>query len=134
RRSAYMGYGGTAEYMQYLRDIVVVLMIEKQGAIERLEEILSVPGVDMIQWGPADYSISIGRPGELGSPEVKAVERRVLETATSMGVPPRCEINSVDQAKYYLDMGVRHFCIGTDIGVWYQWCAQQGEAMRRALE
>ena len=134
RRSAYMAYGGTPEYVQYLRDIVVVLMIEKKGAIERLEDILAVPGVDMIQWGPADFSVSVGRPGAWSSPEIKAVERRVFETALAMGVPPRCEINSADQAKYYLDMGVRHFCVGTDIVVWYEWCRHNGEAMRRALE
>jgi 4-hydroxy-2-oxoheptanedioate aldolase len=134
RRSAYMGYGATPEYLQYLRDVVVVLMIEKKSAVEQLEEILAVPGVDMIQWGPADYSVSIGRPGEWGSPDLKAVERRVFETALKAGVPPRCEINSADQAKYFLDMGVRHFCIGTDVFVWYDWCKQNGEAMRKVLE
>ena len=134
RRSTYINDGASPAYMQYLRDIVVVLMIEKKGAIDNLEEILAVPGVDMIQWGPADYSISIGRPGEWASPEIKAVERRVFETAIKMGVPPRCEINSPAQAKYFLDMGVRHFCIGTDVFVWFDWCKQNGAAMRKALE
>ncbi len=134
RRMAYMGYGGTRDYVQYLREIVVVLMIEKKSAVEQLEEILAVPGVDMIQWGPADYSVSIGRPGEWNHPEIKAVEKRVFETAIRMGVPPRCEINSPEQAPYFLDMGVRHFCIGTDLVVWYDWCRQNGEAMRKVLE
>ena len=46
-----------------LEEIVVVLMIEKRQAVEQLDEILAVPGIDMIQWGPADYAMSIGRPG-----------------------------------------------------------------------
>ena len=50
-----------------------------------------------------------------------------------MGVPPRAEINSADEAKYFLDMGVRHFCIGTDINILYNWCRQQGDALRKAL-
>jgi 2-keto-3-deoxy-L-rhamnonate aldolase RhmA len=37
-----MGYGGSLEYVQALRDIVVVLMIEKRGAVENLEEILEI--------------------------------------------------------------------------------------------
>jgi len=122
------------DYVQAIRDVVVVLMIEKKGAVEQLEEILSLPGVDMIQWGAADYTISVGRPGQWTSPETKAVERRVFETALKMGVPPRCEINSPDAAKYYLDMGVRHFCIGSDVMVWFDWCKKSGEAMRKALE
>jgi 2-keto-3-deoxy-L-rhamnonate aldolase RhmA len=133
RRFAYMGYGGGADYVQALRDVVVVVMIEKRGAVEQLEEILSIPGVDMIQWGPADYTMSIGRAGERGLPEVKAVERRVIEAALKMGIPPRAEIGNVDQAKYYLDLGVRHFCIGTDISILFDWWKRNGDAMRQAL-
>ena len=139
RRMSYHLYGRPTEqiyqdYVQALRDVVVVLMIEKRGAVDQLEEILALPGVDMIQWGPADYSISVGRPGQWASPEITAVEKRVFETALRMGVPPRCEIDSPDRAKYYLDMGVRHFCLGTDLMVWFNWCRTQGEAMRRALD
>jgi 2-keto-3-deoxy-L-rhamnonate aldolase RhmA len=134
RRFTYMGYGGTKEYVQALRDIVVVIMIEKRGTIESLEEVLSVPGVDMIQWGGSDYSMSVGRAGERSSPEMQVVERRVFETAVKMGVPPRAEINTADQAKYYLDMGVRHFCIGTDINILHNWWKSQGDTLRKAIE
>jgi 4-hydroxy-2-oxoheptanedioate aldolase len=133
RRFSYMGYGGSPEYVQALRDIVVMIMVEKQTAVEQLEEILAVAGVDMIQWGPADYTMSIGRPGERSSPEVKAVERKVFETALKLGVEPRAEISSVDQAKYFLDLGVRHFCIGTDISILYEWWKANGEQLRKAV-
>lgn len=122
------------EYVQSIRDTVVALMIEKRGAVEHLEEILDLPGLDMIQWGAADYSISIGRPGEWATPETQAVERRVFGTALKAGIPPRCEISTPDEAKRYLDMGVRHFCVGTDLLVWARWCRTTGEAMRKAME
>jgi 4-hydroxy-2-oxoheptanedioate aldolase len=134
RRFAYMGYGGTAEYVQALRDVVVMLMIEKRGATDHLEEILSLPGVDMIQWGPADFTMNIGKAGERRNPEVLAMEKHVFQTALKMGVHPRAEINSPDDAKYYLDMGVRHFSIGTDIFILNQWFKTNGDAMRKALE
>jgi 2-keto-3-deoxy-L-rhamnonate aldolase RhmA len=134
RRMVYMsGYGGNAEYVQAMRDIVVVLMIEKKGAVENLDEILSLDGLDMIQWGPADYSMSIGKPGGMRDPEVKAVERRVIEAALKKGVQPRAEINDIDGAKYYLDLGVRHFCIGTDLLILHDWFKQKGEGMRKAI-
>jgi 4-hydroxy-2-oxoheptanedioate aldolase len=129
-----MGYGGTPEYVQALRDIVVVLMIEKQGAVDNLEEILSIDGVDMIQWGGSDYSMSIGKAGQRYTPEIKAVEQKVIETAIKMGVPPRAEINTADQAKYYLDLGVRHFCIGTDIAILHGWFKAHGENLRKAID
>jgi 4-hydroxy-2-oxoheptanedioate aldolase len=133
RRFAYMNHAGTSGYVQALRDVVVMIMIEKQAAVERLEEILSVKGIDMVQWGPADYSMSIGRPGERNSSEVKAAERRVFETALKMGVPPRAEITSVDQAKYYLDLGVRHFNIGADLSILFNWWKTNGDELRKAL-
>lgn len=134
RRFTYMGYGGTPEYVQALRDIVVVLMIEKRGAVENLEEILEIKGVDMIQWGGSDYSMSVGKAGQRSSPEIKATEKQVMETALRMGVPPRAEINTADQAKYYLDLGVRHFCIGTDVNILFNWWKEHGDNLRKAVE
>ena len=87
----------------------------------------------MVQWGPSDYSMSIGRPGERTAPEVKAVERKVFETALKMGVQPRAEIKSVDQAKYYLDMGVRHFSLGTDLSILFSWWKTNGDALRKVV-
>ena len=115
RRITYMEHGGTLQYVKALRDIVIVIMIEKRSAVEELEKILAVEGVDMIQWGPVDYAMSIGRPGERDSTEVKAVEKQVLETALKYGIPARAEIETVDQAKYYLDLGVRHFDTATHV-------------------
>jgi 4-hydroxy-2-oxoheptanedioate aldolase len=134
RRFTYMGYGGTQAYVQALRDIVVTIMIEKPGTVDNLEEVLEVPGVDMVQWGGSDYSMGMGRAGERNSPEMKRIERRVFETSLKMGIPPRAEINTADQAKEYLDMGVRHFCIGTDITILHQWWKAHGDNLRKALE
>ena len=78
RRFTYMGYGGTKEYVQALRDIVVAIMIEKPGTVDTLEECLVVKGVDMVQWGGSDYSMGVGRAGERYSPELRVVERRVF--------------------------------------------------------
>jgi 4-hydroxy-2-oxoheptanedioate aldolase len=108
-------------------------MIEKQSVVDRIEEVLAVEGVDMIQWGPVDYAMSAGRAGERDSAETRQVERRVIETALRMGVPPRAEIRNADQAKYYLDLGVRHFCIGTDVSILYEWWKANGDGLRKAL-
>jgi 4-hydroxy-2-oxoheptanedioate aldolase len=134
RRFSYMGYGGTPAYVEALRDIVVLIMIEKKGTVDNLEEVLSVEGVDMIQWGGSDYSMSIGKAGQSSSTEIKETERRVFETAIKMGVPPRAEIGTADQAKYYLDLGVRDFCIGTDISILYSWWRQHGDELRKAID
>lgn len=133
RRATYWGQAGSPAYVQALRDVVVVIMIEKGSAVEQIEEILAVPGVDMVQWGPVDYAMSVGRAGERGSPEMQATELRVIQAALKAGVPARAEINSLAQAQYYLDLGVKHFCIGTDVRILYEWWKANGEALRKAL-
>ena len=133
RRFAYMGYGGDETYVQALRDVVIVLMIEKQPAVDHLDEILAVPGIDMIQWGGADYSMSVGQAGQRRSPEIKAVERKVFETCLRAGIPPRVEIASPEEAAPYLDMGVRHFSLGSELNILYNWWNDNAEALRKMI-
>jgi len=133
RAVGYVLEGGSQAWVQSLREVVIAVMIEKKGAMEHLEEILAVDGVDMVQFGPSDYSISIGIPGQGRSERVQAEQRRMIEMALKAGKHPRVEISSFEQAKPYLDLGVRHFCIGWDVAILYQWYKQQGPAMRDLL-
>jgi len=133
RRNSYWNEAATQDYLDAIADTVVILMIEKQVAVEQLDEILAVPGVDMIQWGPSDYAMSIGRPGGWYDPDVKEVERDVISRALAAGVVPRVEIVEPADAEPYLDLGVRHFCIGTDLHVLHAWWRERGSALRERL-
>ena len=135
RRSVgYILEGGSKAWAESLNETVIAIMIEKKGAMENLEEILSVEGVDMLQFGPSDYSVSMGIPGQGGHESVRQAHLSMIEMALKMGVHPRIEIGSFEQAKPYLDMGVRHFCIGWDIRTIFSWCKQQGAGMRELLD
>jgi len=84
RRGAGYGVGATpADWAKNMDEVVIAIMIEKKGAIENLEEILSVKGVDMVQFGPADYSISIGKPGQVRDPDIQKAHQFMIETALS---------------------------------------------------
>ena len=90
RRMAYMGYGGSADYVQALARVVVALMIEKPGAVEALDEVLALPDVGMVQFGPFDYSMSIGHAGGAHSDQTRAVERVVIDRCHSAGCCGAC--------------------------------------------
>ena len=124
---------GSPAFVQALDDAVVALMIEKEPAVQNLEALLSVKGVDMVQFGPADYAMSIGLAGQFTHPRVQEAERHTIETALKMGVAPRAEIHHAGQAQKYLDMGVKHFCVGTDVSILFEWFKQNGQAMRQVL-
>jgi 2-keto-3-deoxy-L-rhamnonate aldolase RhmA len=134
RRAGLMLHAGTPRYIDALNDIVVGIMIEKASAVEQLDEILAVPGVDMIQWGPADYSMSVGRAGDWYAPDIRAVERDVFERCIKAGVPPRAELNNPRDAARFLEMGVKDFCMGTDLYVIYDWMRDNGKALRSTVE
>ncbi len=125
--------GGSPAFAEALDQSVVALMIEKKSAVEDLEALLSVPGVDMTQFGPADFSNSIDRPGEWDHPEVVEAEKHVIETSLKLGVAPRAEINTPQQAEKYLEMGVKHFCIGTDVSILFDWFRDTGGAFNELL-
>lgn len=134
RRDVGYGVGSTdIEYVEALEDTVVALMIEKQSAIDQLEEILSVDGVDMVQFGPADYAMNLGIPGQYDHPRVKEAEEYIFETAMKLGVVPRVEIETFAEADSYLERGIKHFCIGTDVLAVYQWCKTHGGDLAKAL-
>jgi len=133
RRNTYWGQAGSADYIRALKEIVVVLMIEKKSAVDSLDEILAVPGIDMIQWGPADYAMSIGRPGGWYDDDVREVERHVLARCLAAGIPARAEITEPSEAPFYLDQGVRHFCIGTDLYILHRWLDDRGAGLAELL-
>ncbi|MBZ5582328.1 MAG: aldolase [Acidobacteriia bacterium] len=56
-----------AEIIEHLnRNTLAVAQIETAAAVERADELLSVPGLDVVMVGPADLSISLGVPGQFG--------------------------------------------------------------------
>ncbi len=133
RNVGYVLESGSVEWVEAMRNVVIEIMIESAQAMENLDEILSVKGVDMVHFGPCDYSLTVGRPGGKGSPEVKRKNRDMIELALKNGIRPRVIINSHEEAKEFVDMGVRDFCVGSDLRTLYNWCKLNGEKMRELL-
>jgi 2-keto-3-deoxy-L-rhamnonate aldolase RhmA len=124
---------GSAEWARALGESVVVLMIEKKEAVENLDAVLSVEGVDMVQFGPADYAMSTGLSRERDADAIREAEQFVIASALDSGIQPRAEIADARGAEWYLELGVRHFCVGTDVGILYGWWREQGGLMRKML-
>jgi 2-keto-3-deoxy-L-rhamnonate aldolase RhmA len=136
RRFAFngQGYAPVPDYMNMLRQTVVMIMIERKEAVDNLEEILSIPGVDMIQWGPTDYALSRGWDPREKQNELKEIELSVIKTAQKMGIHPRCEILYAEDAKYYKELGVKHFCIGDEIGNNIRYYQSEGKKLKKIIE
>lgn len=83
------GYG--ADFSGYLeranRDVGIVVQAEHVRAVENIESIAAVPGIDAILIGPYDLSASLGRTGQLEHPEVVAAIDHMTEVCRSAGMP-----------------------------------------------
>ncbi|MCU1490047.1 MAG: 2,4-dihydroxyhept-2-ene,7-dioic acid aldolase [Acidimicrobiaceae bacterium] len=126
-------YVGAPDWVSALAGSVIALMIEKRQAVEDLDAILDVPGIDMVQFGPADYAMSMGLSRTEDAEQVLEAERHMIATALRRGIAPRAEIADAAGAEYYLNLGVRHFCVGHDVGILHNWFSEQGARMRSAL-
>ncbi len=127
----WIGYNGhlpQQEHVQMTRNLVKAFMIEKAEAVDNIKAICSIPGVDMVQFGPSDYSMSRGWNAADHAQELKEIEEYVIRTALECGVAPRCECDTMDKVEYYRGLGVRHFCIGDELRVlnayWKGTCGQ----------
>jgi len=125
--------GGSPAYVDALNEVVIAIMVEKKSCVDDLDAILSVPGIDMVQFGASDFSMSIGKTAQYNHPDVLAAETKTIQTALKKGLHPRVELRDPSQAARYLEMGVKHFCIGWDVRILADWWDTKGAEMRKLL-
>ncbi len=125
--------GGSPAYVDALNEVVIAIMVEKKSCVDDLDRILSVPGIDMVQFGASDFSMSIGKTAQYNHPDVLAAETKTIQTALKKGLHPRVELRDPSQAQRYLEMGVKHFCIGWDVRILADWWDIKGAEMRKLL-
>ena len=105
-------YLSQMEHAQLQREVVRAFMIEKKSAVDEIEDICSIHGVDMIQFGPSDYAMSRGMDLKDHRNEIFEVEKQVIEVAQKHGIAVRCEIPTPEAAERYIELGVHHFSLG----------------------
>jgi 4-hydroxy-2-oxoheptanedioate aldolase len=108
------------DYPMYANDeILVVVMIEHIDAVKRVEEILSVPGVDACFIGPNDlaWSMGLGKgPGAKDPAHVEAVNK-VLAGAKKVGVPAGIHCRSVEEVWQRAEQGFQFLACLSDVNL-----------------
>lgn len=86
---------------------MVILQIETVKALEMREELLSVPGVDVVMVGPVDLSISLGIPGQFEHPKFVEAIDQIRDTCEAKGIVPGIQCRGVALSKFCRDRGFR---------------------------
>ena len=141
RRPALSGYSdkdpdvkGSQAYVDDLKSIDVDLAIVVAFGIDEILSTAKEYGVDMTQWGPADYGFSRGNPDLMHTSEIRPAEELVIRKSIEYGIHPRIEMGGPESAKRYIDLGVRHFCVGWDRFFYKSSLIEVGEGMQKVLE
>jgi 4-hydroxy-2-oxoheptanedioate aldolase len=96
------------------RERFLVCQIEDPEPLEELEAIASVEGLDMLFFGPGDFSQGIGAPGEWEHPRLLEAQRRVAETARAHGKFAGT-VCSPESAARMVDLGYTFLSFGADV-------------------
>ncbi|KIL40389.1 aldolase [Gordoniibacillus kamchatkensis] len=91
-----------------------VLQIEDVEPLEQLEDIIALPGLDMIFFGPGDFSQSIGAPGQMDHPLIDETRRRIAALAAKHGKFAGT-VGGVGNFAELVEMGYRFISIGADV-------------------
>lgn len=106
-----------ADYMaQANRERFVVCQIEDPEPMAEIEKIAATPGLDMLFFGPGDYSHALGIPGQYDHPDVVAARRRMADACRNAGVFAGT-VASLATVPQLLDEGFRFLNVGSDVGL-----------------
>ncbi len=127
---------GTTSHVEYLQnanhEILVAVQIETQAAVENIDAILDVLGIDMIFIGPFDLHISLGLPPALWSdqPAFQAAVQKVIAACRQRGMPYGTIAPDAEGVKARLADGFTLLSMGTDLGHLLSTLGAQVERLR----
>ncbi len=112
------GYGlEFADYMEHANErLAVVVQAEHIDAVDNIEEIAAVEGLDAVFVGPYDLSASLGKTGAVDDPEVVAAIDRVTRVCRAHGLALGYFGVSAESVLPYVERGFNLICAGTDAG------------------
>ncbi|WP_338447719.1 aldolase/citrate lyase family protein [Niallia oryzisoli] len=116
-------FGAAAEdyedyYARANEELLVILQIEHYSAVDNIEEILSVPDIDIAFIGPYDLSTSMGLQGQLNHPDVLKSYQKVIAACEKYNVTPGI-MTWTDGIQQHLDMGFKFLLGGMDGAILY---------------
>lgn len=94
----------------------LIIQIEHKDAVEAIDDIIAVPGVDAIFIGPADLSASYGHGTDTANPDTAAAIERVAEACRIKGMAMAIDAASPEVITRCGALGYRFFTIGADVG------------------
>jgi 4-hydroxy-2-oxoheptanedioate aldolase len=106
------------DFCEYLetanKERFIIVQIEDPEPLAELEKIAQVEGIDMLFFGPGDFSQGIGTPGQWDNPKIDEARRKVAKAARKAGKFAGT-VGAVSNLKELNDMGYQFVSMGADV-------------------
>jgi 4-hydroxy-2-oxoheptanedioate aldolase len=111
-------FGRIPDYARRAHEqICLLVQVETQGALDNIEAICGIDGVDGVFIGPADLHASLGHPGEIANPNVKPMIDDAIRRIRKAGKAPGILTPNEADARHWLDCGALFVAVGADVGI-----------------
>ena len=125
-------WGNVKTYLKEANnEVMVIVQLETIGALEKIEEIAAIDGLDGLFIGPADLSASMGLLGDMNNTRVQALLERGAKFCNSIGKPIGIVAATPEMSKRYVDYGYDHVAVGIDVGMMITRANEYLAAMRQ---
>ncbi len=99
------------------RNIMVVTIIEQAKAVDQIEEIASVPGIDVLFIGVNDLSYSLGLSGKQGDPKLQEAIGKIVAAGKRHNIPLGRPAGSAEQVQQFMKEGFLFFQAASELGM-----------------
>jgi 4-hydroxy-2-oxoheptanedioate aldolase len=133
-RAAKHGFTNWQEFWRKSNEEILVMpIIEEKEAIDNLEEIISVEGIDGVNFGPFDYSMSVGLDGKCEDPLIWKTLEKIVRICRPKGMTVGNLAWNMESAKKSIDLGAQYICYSTDVTIVRDTLRQLAETVNKEI-
>jgi 4-hydroxy-2-oxoheptanedioate aldolase len=111
-------FGRVKDYARRAHEeICLLVQVETEQALQSIEAICAVDGVDGVFIGPADLHASLGHTGEIANPKVKPLIDDAIRRIRKCGKAPGILTPNEADARHWLECGALFVAVGADVGI-----------------
>ena len=115
-------------------NMLIVIMLESPEAIDNVDSISAIDGVDVVLIGTNDLCMEMGVPGDYSNPKVKDAYMKVIDACKKYGKTPGMGgVYNEELMSEYIKMGMRFILSGSDLSFMMQTAAQRSKKLRSFL-
>jgi 4-hydroxy-2-oxoheptanedioate aldolase len=127
-------YGTAGSYQKTANDEIVLLpMMETKTAVENMEAILDVEGIDGVYIGPSDLGFSYGLVPKLDrdEPEILKIYEKIIKECGKRGLNPGIHCSGAEGAVRAINMGFKLVTLSNEVGLMATYCKMQVNQTRK---